>query len=76
MSIFFNEADAQNNQFISGVFVLYWYQIARRHQTEVVANSLSSVPEQCSIEQVFSTHRLFCQGGEICLFKKKYFSRD
>jgi hypothetical protein len=22
---FFNEADAQNNQFISGVLVLYWY---------------------------------------------------
>jgi len=25
LSIFFNEADAQNNQFISGVLVLYWY---------------------------------------------------
>jgi hypothetical protein len=28
MSIFFNEVEAQNNQFISGVLVLYWYYIA------------------------------------------------
>jgi len=26
LSIFFNEADAQNNQFISGILVLYWYK--------------------------------------------------
>jgi hypothetical protein len=27
MSIIFNETDAQNNQFISGVLVLYWYYV-------------------------------------------------
>ncbi|MBN2778410.1 MAG: DUF86 domain-containing protein [Bacteroidales bacterium] len=30
MSIFFNEADVQNNQFILGVLILYWYENARQ----------------------------------------------